>query len=84
MPDLALLQGYGKGQISGKRMPKVIQWHHNMEIPPGSDYQWANEQPFGDLKGIDEERTRCKLYVANSYPAYLNGLSCTMYSNRRK
>lgn len=72
----------GKTVELGRRKAKRIQHQHAMEVPP--PYQWVNDEPFTDFKGINETKTTCKRYVASGYPSYLNGISCRIYSNRRR
>jgi hypothetical protein len=63
----------------GSRQRKRILWKTTMVAPPG--YQWANDEPFTDQKGIDEDASSCKRFSDSGYPAYLNGIRCTLYSH---
>jgi hypothetical protein len=73
----------GKAFEPPRRKPKRVQWKANIELPP--PYQWANEDPLGDMRGVNEERSDCDLYSAvaeGTGPRYLNGLDCRLYGHR--
>lgn len=65
---------------AGRRRAKRVHWRAVTEVPP--PYQWVNDMPYGKLHGISRKRSRCKRYVASTFPAYLNGLTCLLHGYR--
>jgi hypothetical protein len=65
----------------GKRAVKQVEWHAVTEVPP--PYQWVNAEPFGDLNGVNEQKTHCTRYpVQYGAVSYLAELSCVIYGHQ--
>lgn len=82
--------GVVEGQTKGKwlepstRKRKYVLWVATLEVP--SPYSWANKEPLGDMKGINERKSDCELTNTPypNTPRYLNTAICSLYSNRFK
>ncbi|HEX8075380.1 MAG TPA: hypothetical protein VF545_10415 [Thermoleophilaceae bacterium] len=71
----------GDATIEGqKRGIKQVEWHAVSEVP--APYQWINDEPFGHLSGVNDDKTHCSRYPNSTSPRYLGILSCVIYGHQ--